>query len=93
MKLIIQYRLIILALFCLTLAAAIYFSKIDLRMEYLVTSFLNHIFLFLFLLSESFGEISIKRHMALRLIARILLFLTGLTMINIVYLSMIVLLS
>jgi hypothetical protein len=93
MQILIKNRIIILAIFFLTLSAAIICSYLKLQIAYMVSSFICHIFFFLFFFTESFGEISKQRHIAWRITARIVLLLTGLIIINVTYFSMIAIFS
>jgi hypothetical protein len=85
MEVLIKSRAITLVIFILTLFAAIIFSYKELQILYLATAFICHIFFFLMFITESFGRISKQRHIAWRFTAKVILLLTGLTIINITF--------
>jgi hypothetical protein len=93
MEVLIKNRIIVLAIFFILLSIAIVSSYKELQVAYLVSAYICHIFFFLFFLTESFGKISQKRHIAWRIIARIILVLTGLIIINITFYSFIAIFS
>ncbi len=93
MEVLIKSRVIILVLFLVTLLTAIICSYKELQIAYLASAFICHIFFFLFFITESFGRISKQRYIAWRVTARVILLLTGLTIINITFYSVIAIFS
>lgn len=89
MEVLIRNRVIILALFFVILLISIIGSYKKLQIVYLTSAFICHILFFLLLLTESFGRVSETRNFALRATAILLLLLTGLTLLNIAYFSII----
>jgi hypothetical protein len=93
MEILIRSRIIILIAFVLALLVVIICSYKELKIAYMLSGFIFHILLFFFLITESFGRISRQRHMALRVIARVVLLLTGFTIMNITFYSIIAIFS
>jgi hypothetical protein len=82
MEILISNRMPILSMFFITILIAIACSYNNLQIGYLASAYISHIFFFLFFLTEAFGAMSKKRHVAWRVAARIILFITALAIIN-----------
>ena len=82
MEFLIKYRVPILSTFSITIAAVITCSYYDSKIGYIASAYIAHVFFFLFFLTESFGAVSKKRHVAWRVVARIILLVTALAIIN-----------
>lgn len=93
MEILIRNRKIILIITILALLVVIICSYKEFKIAYMLSGFIFHILLFLFLITESFGRISKQRHIVWRIIARVVLLLTGFTIMNITFYSIIAIFS
>ena len=79
MEILIRGRLILLAVFFTALVLTAIGSSLEINFLYLVSGITAHIALLLFILTESFGTLSKRRNIFLKVMAR--LFLVMLTLI------------
>ena len=85
MEVLIRVRPILVAVFLCALALTTIGSGLEINFLYLASGIAAHIALLLFILTESFGTLSKRRHIVVKVIARLLLVISVLAVGNILF--------